>query len=258
MAAIIAALNWAVRRGWLPSVPKIDKVKTAKLRAMKGRPITAEEFERMLSCTVDVVGPESAESWRHILRGLWSSGLRLEELMNVSWDDENAIRPIWQKRRLPVLYIPAAMQKNETEEAIPLLPWFDALLQEIPEDMRTGWVFNPGSLQGMKNRKPSSERPDADWVGRIISRIGKKAGVIVHNGDKSTGRAAKYASAHDLRRACAERMLDAGVPEEAVTRVLRHANIETTRRHYAPGDVQKIAKRLRESIENAPQVPGYT
>lgn len=182
MAAIVAALNWAVRRGWLPSVPKIDKVKTAKLKAMKGRPITTEEFERMLSCTEEVVGTKAAESWRHVLRGLWSSGLRLEELMNVSWDDENAIRPIWQKRRLPVLYIPATKQKNETEEAIPLLPWFENLLLETPEDARTGWIFNPQSMHEMRGWKTPRGRPNPEWVGRIICRIGKKAGVIVHKG----------------------------------------------------------------------------
>ncbi|SFI79374.1 Site-specific recombinase XerD [Planctomicrobium piriforme] len=248
MASIVAALNWAARRGWLPAVPLIDKVKTSKIRAMKGRPITAKEFQRMLDETASIVGEEAAESWRHTLRGLWASALRLEELMNVSWDDENAIRPIWNRGRQPVLYIPAEMQKNDTEEAIPLLPWFESVLLETPEDARTGWIFNPASLQGTMNRPAHEGRQTAEWIGRIISRIGRKAGVVVRGGDLSAHRSAKYASAHDLRRSCAERLLDAGVPAEAVTRVLRHASFETTRRHYAPGDVQKIAETIRQCL----------
>ena len=39
------------------------------------------------------------------------------------------------------------MQKNDTEEEIPLLPWFEKVLLETAECERTGWVFNPASLQ---------------------------------------------------------------------------------------------------------------
>ncbi len=41
---------------------------------MKGRPITGEEFDRLLAKTAAVVGDAQAESWRHYLRGLWLSG----------------------------------------------------------------------------------------------------------------------------------------------------------------------------------------
>jgi integrase len=62
------------------------------------------------------------------------------------------------------------------------------------------------------------------------------------------GRPPKYASAHDLRRSLAERLYDAGVPEREVSRVMRHADPQTTRRHYAPGTVQKAAGILRERL----------
>jgi integrase len=139
------------------------------------------------------------------------------------------------------------MQKNAAEEAIPLLPWFEAVLQETSDDRRTGWVFEPMSLQTKVNRPIRQQRPTVDWVGKVISRIGKKAGVVVHPGGES-GRPTKYASAHDLRRSCAERLLDAGVPPMTIARVLRHASWETTRRHYAPGDVQKDAGLLKELL----------
>lgn len=243
MAVVMAALNWAATMGWLPDVPKLRKVKVSKLRQMKGRPLVAEEFDRMLMKVATEVGAEADTSWRYLLRGAWESGLRLDELMHLHWSDERYIVPQWKRGSLPVLAIPALMQKNDTEESIPLLPGFEALLLETPEQQRFGWVFNPMSLQTMLGRRVRHQRPDAEWVGKVISRIGEAAGVIVRAavGDGKP----KYASAHDLRRSCAERLVAAGVPEREVARVLRHASIDTTRKHYAPGTVQESAGIIR-------------
>ncbi len=53
-----------------------------------GRPITAGEFERTLEATAKV-RPQDTEIWRHYLWGLWLSGLRLEESLVFSWDDDS-------------------------------------------------------------------------------------------------------------------------------------------------------------------------
>jgi integrase len=254
MASVMAAINWAEEeKGWLESVPKIPKVKTAKLRHMKGRPITTEEFERLLDVTPAIVGTEAAPSWQRLLRGLWTSGLRLDELMHVSWDDRNEICPEWPKRRHPVLNIPHDRQKNDTEESIPLLSWFEAVLLETPNHERTGWAFSPVSLQGRVGRKARHSRPKAEWVGKVISKIGQKANVVVHPGNKATRRPAKYASAHDLRRGLIDRLAETDLSAQIVQRVARHANFETTQRHYAKGDVQKDAAKLRVAL--APKGP---
>lgn len=237
MNCILAALNWAYLQDWLPTPPKLRKLKTPKLKVMKGRPITEKEFNLLLDATAKVVGDEAAESWKHVLRGLWTSALRLDELMHVSWDKPGTIRPVWQGGQLPVLEIPAAMQKNDTEESIPLLPWFESLLLETAPENRHGWAFEPQSLQ-LK-------------VGRNIARIGKEAGIEVEPADPKTGRPTKYASAHDLRRSCGERLRNAGVPPLVICRVMRHSSWETTRKHYAPGDVQRDAEVLRSAVGNS-------
>jgi integrase len=72
-------------------------------------------------------------------------------------------------------------------------------------------------------------------------------------GDKK----AKYASAHDLRRSCATRLVDAGVPEREVAVIMRHASVETTRRHYVPTNVQRSANIIREKL-GVPKISGYT
>ena len=94
-------------------------------------------------------------------------------------------------------------------------------------------------------RKPRHGRPNPDWVGKVVCRIGKKAGVVVIPADPAKDTKAKFASSHDLRRSCAQRLDDAGIPEVDIMRVMRHRERETLRRHYAPGTVQKSADRIR-------------
>ena len=61
MASILAALRWA-----LDDVPKIDGIKTSKLKVMKGRPIFDTKFQGMLDATAGVVGIVAAASWRFV------------------------------------------------------------------------------------------------------------------------------------------------------------------------------------------------
>jgi len=253
MAAVLAALGWACEQEWIEFVPKLKKISTAKIRAAKGRPITRAEFDRMLETVETTVGAAAAPSWKYLLRGLWASGLRLSELMALSWDDPTKIRPMFSAGMVPVLSIPAAMQKNNTEETVPMLADFENLLLETPLEDRTGWVFRPASLQEKCGRKRRHGRPKADWVGKIVSRIGETAGVVVHPGDVATSRPAKYASAHDLRRSFGDRLVSAGVPATVATRLMRHASFDTTQRHYATGDVQTDGRIARERLAAVPR-----
>lgn len=256
MKSIVSALNWAYDQDWLMDRPKRPRIKVSKNSAMKGRPITDAEFKTMLECTAAEVGDEAADSWKFILWGLWESALRIDELMHVSWDRPGTIRPKWIMGKLPVLEIPAPMQKNDTEEDIPLLPGFETLLMQIPPKKQKGWVFEPLSLQLKLGRKVRHQRPDAEWVGKVISRIGQRAKIEVAPADERTGVEIKYASAHDLRRSCGERLRNAGVPPLVICRVMRHSSWETTRRHYAPGDIQKDAEMLRSALENGEKQDG--
>jgi integrase len=101
-------------------------------------------------------------------------------------------------------------------------------------------------------RRKRHERLNPDWVGKVICKIGKKAGIIVQPANPRRDTRAKFASAHDLRRSCAERLREAGVPWEVVQAVMRHADLETTRRYYAPGHVQKSAAILRDCLSPKP------
>jgi integrase len=283
MAVLLAALRWAKIQGYIANVPEVRRLKVAKIKAMKGRPITTEEFERMLAATEKVVGKAATPSWQRLLRGLWESALRLDELLNVAWDVSDAIVPNWPRGRFPTLSIPASMQKNNTLEEIPLLPGFEAVLKETPERERTGYVFAPAHLSQRGHAQRPAERPRVDWVGKVIGRIGEAANVMVEPAKGTPPAAAsseprkgkpgptpkakrptrtaeykppKFASAHDLRRGWSQRMVDQGVPEGIVQAVMRHASFQTTRRHYAPGNVQALAATMRKHLTG--NVPRYT
>jgi len=84
LAHLRSALQWAVNVGLLPTLPAFPKVHRAKGggrkrgRKMKGRPITGEEFDRMIAAVPKVVGERAADSWRFFLRGLWWTAARSE------------------------------------------------------------------------------------------------------------------------------------------------------------------------------------
>jgi len=91
--------------------------------------------------------------------------------MLLSWDDHSWITPSWTEGPNPVFVLPADLQKNDTEESIPMLPGFEAILKRVPLDDRTGWVFNPVSLQHKIGRSPRHGRPTGDWVGKSFPAL---------------------------------------------------------------------------------------
>ena len=88
-----------------------------------------------------------------------------------------------------------------------------------------------------------------EHVGRIISRIGEEAKIIVQHEDPQTGRRRKYASAHDLRRGCAQRLINAGVSAETLKVLLRHEDFATTEKFYgATRAAQSAAAEIYEKL----------
>ncbi len=57
--------------------------------------------------------------------------------------------------------------------------------------------------------------------------------MIVRQPDEESKRRIKYASAHDLRRSVAERLINSGVSAETLMVVLRHRDFATTQKFYA-------------------------
>jgi len=156
VGSVMTFVRFCRKRGWTEQVPDVERLDVDEV--MKGRPITGEELDRMISCTGDVVGMEAAESWTFALNVIWNSGFRIGDLMDFCWDDDRRIRPHWPKRRdhLPTITIPSS-QKNGRVQEIPMLPELDALLRSVPKKLRSGWIVNPAIP--WKVASPQSDPP---------------------------------------------------------------------------------------------------
>jgi integrase len=245
-----AVLNWAedqklIRR--TPSFPKTPRKRKAKAGTpAKGRPITGEEFERLLAAVPKVVGENDAASWRWYLRGLWWSGLRLAESLELSWDDPSRIYPIGIDGDAAMLSIPAELEKGHQDRLIPLATEFAEMLRAVPEDRRVGPVF---PLYGRSVGRGESAKPRrllaAHRVSELVSEIGETAGVVVHR-DPLDPKRVKFASAHDLRRSFGERWADR-VEAVILMEMMRHANIQTTLKYYATRNARRSAETIRRA-----------
>jgi integrase/recombinase XerD len=123
-------------------------------------------------------------------------------------------------------------EKGGHERYVPLSDETTAAIAAYLEESPAG----PGSPLIRDERRPW--RPiSANWLGRLISRAMRDAGVKVRSRD---GR-----SAHALRHTCANDMLDHGADLRDVQEMLGHANLSTTANVYARRMV--AANRLREA-----------
>ncbi len=230
------ALTWAVDQKFIPVVPKIRMPKYTP--AMKGRPITAEEFERLIE-KVDSINSKTPDEWIFLLKGLWWSGLRLGEALKLHWTDESNICVDLESE---LFHIQAHAQKGRRYSQTPMAPEFADMLKEIPRGDREGFVFNP---IGSRDRK---QRIRTDTASGLISDIGESAGIKVA---ESTSGKTKFASAHDLRRAFGLRWSKLIMPAE-LKELMRHREISTTMQFYVGEDAKATVKRLRQVVANTP------
>ena len=232
LRCIKACLRWAERQGLLGKAPSIEMPKLPKGQSMaKHRAVTAEEFERMLAA-VPKVRKHDAEAWERLLRGLWLSGLRLSEALALDWNDGLFVFDTTGKH--PTFRIEAEGQKSRRAEMAPVAPDFaEWILAETPPNERVGKVFP------MVNRKTGKPLGIRGTIGPVISKIGRKAGVVVGHTEKMVNDKGKkirkpvklFAGSHDLRRAFCSRWSRKVMPA-VLQKLARHSHISTTMSFY--------------------------
>lgn len=269
-----SSLEWAVDQDLLRSVPKFPKIKCGKSRKAKGRPISLEEFERMLEKVpyvlsgndlravrmaqgkktlkvMKVATEDAVDSWRWYLWGLWYSGLRLGESLDLYWNRSDMISVEMNDGR-PLLRIPGERQKNGKDQLYSVAPEFGKMLVDFPENLRRGRVFKLLGLPNGEGQCPIIK--DGDYVSHVVSRIGRAAGVIVSTKTKAdanggTKQVVKYASAHDLRRSFGTRWSSRVMPNQ-LKELMRHADIQTTMEFYVEHNAKETVDKLWAALEN--------
>ena len=224
-----ACLRWAERQGMMSKAPAIEMVKAVKGQSFaKGRPLSGEEFDRMIAASAKV-RPHDAPAWQRLLTGLWLSGLRLSEALALDWEEGLFCLDMTGKH--PVFRIEGAGQKSRRAELAPATPDFcEWVLKTFPASERKGRVFK---VVDHKTGKPLC----VQQVGRLIGRIGERAKVVICKDED------QFATAHDLRRSFCTRWAKRVMPA-TLQRLARHANIQTTLTFYVAQNAADIASDL--------------
>lgn len=236
LSCLRALMHWATRMNYLRVSPAF--VMPSGVAGMKGRPITLEEYERIRGKAADVVGLDIAASWQFLIDGLWWSGLRLGEALDLHWTDEKRIAVDRLDGKHPMFRVQALAEKGRKFRQLPMAPEFADMLRKVPEAERRGYVFNPASQEGL-------QRLSTNWVSKLLSRMGEKAGVKVAERDRvdDAGQSfveLKYASAHDFRRAFGLRW-SKRVLAPVLMEMMRHESIQTTMEFYVGRNAEATA-----------------
>lgn len=181
MRAVMTFSRFCHRHKWITELPPLATVPTDE--AMKGRPITGEEFDRMMEAIPKVVGDAGADEWRFMLNLLMESGFRIGDLMDFHWEDAGHIHPVWPTvaGQHATIIIPPT-QKNGKWEEIPMIPGLRKLLETVPESRRRGWVVNPPPVEYQLKTQHDWFMPSLKDLAKLAetysnSSIGRACGV---------------------------------------------------------------------------------
>ncbi len=181
------------------------------------------------------------ECWKLLLRGLWWSGLRLEESHNLWWDLFDKISIDLSSGR-PLLRIPAEKEKGNRERLYPVATQFAEMILAVRVSERRGPFFTVLTKEG----KPYSRK--RHQVGKIIAELARKSGIVVMAHQKTGVK--EFASAHDLRRSFGERWAKR-VEAAFLQKMMRHSAITTTLRYYSSKDAAEAGVHIDEAFRRA-------
>lgn len=217
------AMKWAKEQGIikaLPTFPKQTRLAHKGGKHMKGRPVTGGEFDRMLAVVERAIvlrvagkgvkggkskpkaeptpakllkAKSAADSLRHLMRGLWLSGLRIGEALSLTWDQwADGIRVQVDEDKDVCLLIDSEDQKNRQTQVYPVVDDFADFLLKTPKEQRVGFVFNVFQSSGVISRRP-------DTVSGWITDIGQATKVKVDEKD-GQGNSCRSAAARSKER----------------------------------------------------------
>lgn len=177
---------------------------------LKGRPPVYKQTE------LDRIFAECNDTDRAIFATLVLTGLRKEELINLTWTDIDL-----EKARLRVTAHGDFAPKDYEEREIPMPPGLVEIFEKLSEG--SSWVF--------PSRKGNRRGPNE--MLRRLKRVAARAGV-------------KHTTLHKFRHTYATRLLEDGCDIVTVQHLLGHSDLDTTRKYLSPDEelARKAVNRL--------------
>jgi site-specific recombinase XerD len=203
LIALRSFLRFCAKRNWDTLQP--DKIELARTKRPQVTFLTPEELGR-LTAQPDVSKLNGLRD-RAILELLFSSGLRVSELVGLDRDHINLkrrefmVRGKGQKDR-PIFISPEAAE------------WIDKYLQKRADNTKPLFIRYSGSKK--VDNSGNFSRLTARSVQRMVSRYALLAGIT------------KHVSPHTLRHSFATDLLMNGADLRSVQAMLGHSNISTT------------------------------
>jgi integrase len=194
-----AFYTWAIDNEYVTTTPfRRGTAASIKLprEFERDRRLNPGEEERLLA--------SAGTHLRALIVAALETGCRVGELLSLQWQQVR-----WE---LNEIHLPASKTKARTQRDVPMTPNLRAVLE-------------------MQRHDPAGREhlPSAYVFGNDVGeRVGR-----VKRAWKATCRRAEIIGLHfhDLRREAGSRMLEGGVPEHIVQRMLGHANLATTSRY---------------------------
>jgi integrase len=231
-----AALRWAENiAGMMRKAPHIRMPRGGVRTHMRGRPLTWRQLGAMLRACRRL-HPDDWPKWRELLKLLWWSGLRISEVVQLSWEDPPLL-VLLDAKPYPLIVIDIEGQKNRTDTATPLAPDFAAWLARTPKEERRGLVCKVLNDAG----KPYT----GDKLSDEISLIGQAAVKPDANGDMP-----QHPTAHDFRRSFGSRWA-LKVRPMTLQRMMRHKDFKTTLLFYVGLSAEDVGAELWADVEQA-------
>ena len=222
--------KYLVREGMVPSNPA-KSVSTPKVEKTLPTTLTVDEAFRLMGSPKSVFGKSSEGSKekglrdRAILELLYSSGLRVSELVGLNWNQLDQD-----------LGIVRVMGKGRKERIVPVGAKAIEALKAYLEERGSVEGGNPLFINSMGGRLTARS------VGRLIKKYSRHSGIF------------RKVSPHSLRHTFATHLLDAGADIREIQEMLGHSSLSTTQRytHLSMGKLMEVYDRAHpRSFKNA-------
>lgn len=219
-----AFLRYCYEAEWLPRIPVLPTVKPDMLPTM---PLTAEEYDRLLTA-IPVALPNHPDETRQKVHALFQlmrwSGLAIRDALTLHRAE--------LIHRKGVYRVVTQRTKTGTDVSVTIPPSVAEEVLAVPNP-NSAYIFWSG------NGKPKSLL--TTYQCRLVLPVFKIAGLYDGNA---------HMVSHRLRDTFAVEMLNAGAELEYVSKALGHTSIRTTERSYAKW-VQGRQERLDSQVRKA-------